>query len=201
MNSAHFRLDRGHNVTQLRLSSEDGANRLTGACVKALTAAVHELANEALPLIICGNGHFFSVGADLSEIAALSGAGAYAFSRMGQELMAAIEDFPAPVYAAVEGHCMGGGLDVALACRRRIASPRAVFGHRGAALGLMTGWGGTQRLSRIVGKAKALELFVAAEKVSGPEALKIGLVDVIAEEPVGEAMRRVRESQILDFRL
>jgi len=115
---------------------------------------------------------------------------------MGQEMMAAIEDFPAPVYAAVEGHCMGGGLDVVLACRRRIASPRAVFGHRGAALGLMTGWGGTQRLSRVVGKAKALELFVAAGKVSGAEALAIGLVDAIVEEPVAEAMRQIRGLQI-----
>jgi enoyl-CoA hydratase/carnithine racemase len=200
MNVAHFHLAHGDNVTQLRLSSEDGANRLTGACVKALTALLHELAGDAKPLILCGNGRSFSMGADLSEIAALSGAEAYAFSRMGQELMAAIEDFPAPMYAAVEGHCMGGGLDVALACHRRVCSPTAVFGHRGAALGLMTGWGGTQRLSRVVGKGKALELFVAAEKVSGPEALKIGLVDAIAEEPVGEAMRRVRESQILDLR-
>jgi len=196
MNATYFQLDRTDDVRQLRLSSEDGGNRLTRACVEALTEVVHDLAGDAKPLIICGNGRFFSVGADLREIAALGGAEACAFSRMGQEMMAAIEDFPAPVYAAVEGHCMGGGLDVVLACRRRIASPRAVFGHRGAALGLMTGWGGTQRLSRVVGKAKALELFVAAGKVSGAEALAIGLVDAIVEEPVAEAMRQIRGLQI-----
>jgi len=74
---------------------------------------------------------------------------------MGQDLMAAIERFPAPLYAAISGYCMGGALDLALACHHRIASPHAVFGHRGAALGLITGWGGTQRLPRPVGKARA----------------------------------------------
>jgi len=74
---------------------------------------------------------------------------------MGQGLMKLIEQFPAPVYAAIYGYCMGGGLDLALACHRRIASPHAVFGHRGAALGLITGWGGTQRLPRLIGKTRA----------------------------------------------
>ncbi len=98
--------------------------------------------------------------------------------------MNALASYPAPVIAAIEGHCMGGGLDLALACHRRIAAPHAVFGHRGAALGLMTGWGGTQRLPRLIGKSRALELFVAAEKVSAARALEIGLVDAIADDPV-----------------
>jgi len=83
---------------------------------------------------------------------------------------------------------MGGGLDLALACRYRIASPHAVFGHRGATLGLITGWGGTQRLPRIVGKTRALEMFLAAEKISAQKALDIGLVDAIADDPVAEAL-------------
>ena len=109
---------------------------------------------------------------------------------MGQALMQSIEQFPAPVYAAVCGYCMGGGLDLALACHRRIASPRAVFGHRGAALGLITGWGGTQRLPRLIGKARALEMFVGAEKVRAGQALEIGLVDAVVDDPVEEAVRR-----------
>jgi enoyl-CoA hydratase/carnithine racemase len=109
---------------------------------------------------------------------------------MGQALMNAIASYPAPVIAAIEGHCMGGGLDLALACHRRIATPQAVFGHRGAALGLMTGWGGTQRLPRLIGKGRALELFVAAEKVSALRALEIGLVDAIADDPVAKAVRQ-----------
>jgi enoyl-CoA hydratase/carnithine racemase len=109
---------------------------------------------------------------------------------MGQTLMGAIDCFPAPVYAAVSRYCMGGGLDLALACHHRIASPHAVFGHRGAALGLITGWGGTQRLPRLVGKGRALEMFVAAEKIMAAAALRIGLVDAIANDPVAESIRR-----------
>jgi enoyl-CoA hydratase/carnithine racemase len=102
--------------------------------------------------------------------------------------MQALEDYPGPAIAAIEGHCMGGGLDLALACHRRIAAPSAVFGHRGAALGLVTGWGGTQRLPRLIGRGKTLELFVAAEKVTAPLALEIGLIDTIADHPLAEAL-------------
>jgi enoyl-CoA hydratase/carnithine racemase len=87
---------------------------------------------------------------------------------------------------------MGGGFELALACHRRIASPHAVFGHRGAALGLITGWGGTQRLPRIVGKGMALEIFVAAEKINAQRALAIGLVDAVVDDPVAEALRRIK---------
>ncbi len=174
----------------LRLISSDNTNRLTRDCVIALTEEIGELARDARPLIITGNRQFFSVGADLNEIAALTGPEAYEFSQLGQALMNAIAGFPAPVIAAVEGHCMGGGFDLALACHRRIAAPNAVFGHRGAALGLITGWGGTQRLPRLIGKAKALELLVAAEKVSAQHALAMGLVDLIAEDAVEEARQR-----------
>ena len=127
----------------------------------------------------------------MSEITGLNGRSAYEFARVGQALMFEIATFPASAFAAISGYCMGGGLDLALACHRRIASPHAVFGHRGAALGLITGWGGTQRLPRLVGKEHALEMFVAAEKVTAVHAFKIGLVDAIAEDPVAEALRRI----------
>jgi len=176
----------------LRLTSLDGTNRLTRACVLALIAAIEDkLRKQARPLIIAGNRHFFSVGADLNEIAALTGPEAYEFSAMGQALMNAIASYPAPVVAAIEGHCMGGGLDLALACHRRIAAPHAIFGHRGAALGLMTGWGGTQRLPRLIGKGRALELFIAAEKVSAVRAHEIGMVDAVANDPIAEALHQL----------
>ena len=143
------------------------------------------------PLIITGNKRFFSAGADLNEIAALSAAEAFEFARMGQWLMNTISGFPAPACAAISGYCMGGGLDLALACRYRIAAPSAVFGHRGAALGLITGWGGTQRLPRLIGKARALQLFCTAEKLDASTALRIGLIDAIAEDPVAAALARV----------
>ena len=179
-------------VSVLHLSSDDGTNRLTRACLLALTDVFREVALRQ-PLVIAGNNRFFSAGAELREIASLDGPSAYEFARMGQDLMAAIERFPGPVYAAISGYCMGGGLDLALACHQRIASPHAVFGHRGAALGLITGWGGTQRLPRLIGKARALEMFVAAEKISAPRALRIGLIDALADDPVAEAVRRASQ--------
>ncbi len=189
---SQFQIESNGPARILRLTSPDGTNRLTRACVLALTAAVAELRELIRPLIFTGNRHFYSVGADLNEIAALTGPEAYAFSAMGQALMNSIASYPAPVIAAIEGHCMGGGLDLALACHCRIAAPHAVFGHRGAALGLITGWGGTQRLPRLVGKGRALELFIAAEKLSAARALEIGLVDAIATDPVAEALRRLQ---------
>ncbi len=195
MSSTFYQIESDGPARILRLTSPDSTNRLTRACVLALTVAIGELRNELKkqphPLIIAGNRPFFSVGADLHEIAALTGPEAYEFSAMGRALMNAIARYPAPVIAAIEGHCMGGGFDLALACHRRIAAPHAVFGHRGAALGLMTGWGGTQRLPRLIGKGRALELFIAAEKLSAARALEIGLVDAIASDPVAEALHRL----------
>src|SRR5262245_50386594 len=134
-----FQLDRVANIRVLRLSSTDGTNRLTRACVLALTDAIQNLSAENQPLIITGNPHFFSAGADLSEIAALNASQAHDFSKTGQHLMNLVEKFPASVFAVIAGYCMGGGLDLALACHHRIAASNAIFGHRGAALGLVTG--------------------------------------------------------------
>ena len=189
--SEFFHIENYENVDLLRLVSADGTNRLTRACVLDLTDALRERSRLERPLVITGNESFFSAGADLGEIAQLSAADAYQFSKMGQKLMEVIAQFPAPVYAAVNGYCMGGGFDLALACDRHIASANAVFGHRGAALGLITGWGGTQRLPRLIGKARALELFVTAEKIDATAALRLGLVDAVVEDPVAEAVRRL----------
>lgn len=170
-------------------------NRLTRDKLIALTAAIHEISsNDSLvaPLVISGDTNF-SAGADLKEIASLTSPAAYAFSALGQDLMHSVSTFPMPVVAAITGHCMGGGFDLALACHRRIAAPNTVFGHRGAALGLITGWGGTQRLPRLIGKGRALELFITSEKISAARAFEIGLVDAVAAEPVAEAMRQISE--------
>lgn len=173
----------------LRLVSGDGTNRLTRARVLALTKEIASLALQPPhKLVITGHERFFSAGADLNEIAALDRADVMAFARMGQALMSAVANFPGLTIAAVEGYCMGGGLDLALACSRRIASPHAVFGHRGAALGMITGWGGTQRLPRLIGRARALQMLVAAEKVHAQRALDIGLVDRVADDPVEAAV-------------
>jgi enoyl-CoA hydratase/carnithine racemase len=182
-------------VAVLRLVSEDGTNRLSRARVEALTLGLAELAREPPSrLIITGNVHFFSAGADLHEIAQLHGSEAFRFAHTGQRLMESVASFPALTIAAVHGYCMGGGLDLALACRHRIAGPHAIFGHRGAALGLITGWGGTQRLPRLVGRACALQMFLAAEKLHATEALRCGLVDALADDPVAAALAFAQHS-------
>ena len=191
----HFQIEKTDGHCELRLTSEDETNRLTRACVLELIDAVRSLRRQPSPVIITGNAKFFSAGADLAEIQVLDASSALEFAKMGQTLMEAIAKFPAPVYAAISGYCMGGGLDLALACHRRIASPHAIFGHRGAALGLVTGWGGTQRLPRLVGNGRALAMFLAAEKIYARDAVNIGLVETVAEDPVAEALQRIRNTR------
>ena len=188
-----YEIERRTDVSILRLVSVDGTNRLTRERVLALTDCLRTLASDPRPLVLTGNLKFFSAGADLEEIAALTGPAAYEFSLMGQRLMFSIEQFPAPVCAAIHGYCMGGGLDLALACHCRYASPHAVFGHRGAALGLITGWGGTQRLPRLVGKARALEIFVTAEKIHAKQALCYGLIESVDDDPITAALQRLNK--------
>ena len=184
-----YKLERHGAAVVVHLVSDDGTNRLTRARVMALTIALEELTNDPpARLILAGNAHFFSAGADLNEIAALTGPEAFRFAHMGQRLMRAVAEFPAPSTAVIHGYCMGGGLDLALACQHRIAGPHALFGHRGAALGLITGWGGTQRLPRLVGKGRALQMFLAAEKVHARQAVEIGLADRLADDPLAAAL-------------
>lgn len=183
----------------LQLISEDGTNKLSRAVIAELFPAVDHLAAEAAQgkikaLIITGNERYFSVGANLNEIAQLSAAAALDSARRGQGLMNAIDSFPVPVIAAIQGYCMGGAMDMVLACDYRLAAPNAVFGHRGAALGIMTGWGGTQRLPRLIGRARALEIFLPAQTVSVSRALEIGLVNAVADDPVQEALEVVKKN-------
>jgi len=191
--SDYFLLDRDRDCAVLQLVSSDGTNKLGMARIRALHGAIQELAAEAESgglkrLVVAGNDKFFSAGADLNELSQLTAAQAFEFSRQGQALMLAIDQFPVPVIAAIRGYCMGGGMDLALACDYRIAAPNAVFGHRGASLGVMTGWGGTQRLPRLIGKARAMQMFLLAEMVNADEAMRIGLVDKIDAEPVTRAL-------------
>jgi enoyl-CoA hydratase/carnithine racemase len=102
--------------------------------------------------------------------------------------MQKIVDAPQLTIAAVNGYCMGGGLDLALACDLRCAAPAAVFAHPGARLGIITGWGGTQRLPQLIGSARAFEMFLTARLVSGAEALEMGLVNRLGENALDCAL-------------
>lgn len=162
-------------------------NTLAGEIRRLATAP------ELVGAVITGSERAFAVGADIAELAEVQAGGGFEFSRRGQEAMDLIARSRKPVVAAIRGFCMGGGLDLALACRQRIASPDAMFAHPGGALGIITGWGGTQRLPRLIGRGRALELFVTGTKIGAHEAHAWGLISHVAptDKLLGEALRRV----------
>ena len=148
-------------------------------------------------LIFTGVENTFLSGADISELARLDSVGARQFSVLGQKLFQRLGDARVLTIAAINGYCMGGGLDFALACDIRVASSTAVFAHPGARLGIITGWGGTQRLSRLIGKPRAIEFFVTARRLSSYEAKDIGLVTGVFDHVIDEAMALATKSQLL----
>jgi enoyl-CoA hydratase/carnithine racemase len=129
-------------------------------------------------IIFTGTDDVFASGADIRELTTLNPASAREFSTI----------------AAINGYCMGGALDLALACDIRLASANAIFAHPGARLGIITGWGGTQRLPRIIGKARALEFFATARRVTSKEALEIGLIGGMCDPVLVCALKTVRET-------
>lgn len=147
------------------------------------------MTSEIKKIIFTGTNGVFASGADLREIAALSSDAAREFALTGQRLMNKISAIEKLTIAAVNGFCFGGALDLALSCDKRIAVPDAQFSHPGVNLGIITGWSGTQRLPRLIGEARALEMFMTAKKVSAKEALKIGLIDLISEDSINEALK------------
>jgi len=168
-------------------------NPLSIQILESLNFIFEELENstEIEKIIFTGKDDVFASGADLREIASVSIATVKEFALHGQNLMQRIENSKNETIAAINGFCFGGALDLAISCKKRIASPNAVFSHPGANLGIMTGWGGTQRLPRLIGEAKALELFFMAKRVEANEALKIGLIDKISENPLDEILGEI----------
>jgi enoyl-CoA hydratase len=144
--------------------------------------------NDVDAVIFTGTGDVFASGANIRELAQLDAAGALQFSKLGQDLFQSIADAKQVTIAAINGYCMGGGLDLALACDIRVASMTAIFSHPGARLGIITGWGGTQRLPRTIQKGAALELLLTGRHLTAAEALQVGLVTTVSDEPLNTAM-------------
>lgn len=144
-------------------------------------------------VILTGAGEkAFAAGADISEIGALDAVAARRFSQRGNDLFLALERFPVPVIAAINGFALGGGMELALACALRLASENAYLGQPEVKLGLIPGYGGTQRLARLIGPGPALEMILAGEPITAAEAHRLGLVNraVPAAEllPAAEAL-------------
>jgi enoyl-CoA hydratase len=174
-----FVIEARDRVAIVRFNRPAARNSLSSTTLDELDAAIAALSarsSSCAAIIFTGTDDIFASGADIRELRALTPPAALTFARRGQALMQRIAAAPQLTIAAVNGYCMGGGLDLALACDLRCAAPAAVFAHPGARLGIITGWGGTQRLPRLVGPARALEIFLTARRVPAEEAYEIGLV-------------------------
>lgn len=167
----------------VRINRPAERNSLSVATLEELDSIVSALTarRDVSAIIFTGTGDVFASGADLRELSVLTPAIAREFAIRGQRLFQKIADATQLTIAAINGYCMGGGLDLALCCDLRCASPGAVFSHPGARRGIITGWGGTQRLPRLIGMARALEIFTTARRVDCLEAYEIGLVNKIGE--------------------
>jgi enoyl-CoA hydratase/carnithine racemase len=184
-----------HNsVAVLAFPSSDGYPLLTMAVLAELGDLLNEVGLSSLfrGVVIAANSRSFATGASLEEVASVEGVSARDFAQAGQILFNHVANFPLPVVAAIRGYCLGGGLDLALACHSRVATYDSSFGHPGASLGLLTGWGGTQRLTRLIGRMAATQLLLTSERIPASQALTLGLVDELAPSPdlVEAAARR-----------
>ncbi len=185
------------------------ANALDSNTLKDLSAAVDDLLanDEAKAIVITGAGQMaFVAGADIGEFAkALQSGNADEMRAMlerGHATFLKIENSPKPVIAAINGVCLGGGLELALACHIRIAGDRARLGFSEINLGLMPGWGGTQRLPRVVGRGKALEIMLTGDMITAQDAKAAGLVQQVVptadvvRQAVGLAKKIVAKSKL-----
>ena len=177
-------------IAVIRINRPAQRNPLSSATLDELEQAFARLTqNDRIRAIIfTGTGDVFASGADIRELRALTPEAAREFAERGQRLFNLVADARPLTVAAVNGYCMGGGLDLAHACRVRVASARAVFAHPGARLGIITGWGGTQRLPALVGTARAVEMFATARRLTADEAFEVGLVSHVHTDALACAL-------------
>jgi len=174
-----LRVNRNEGVAWVILDRPDKLNALNAALLSALDAALQELETDPAirVLLLRGSGDkAFAAGGDIAEFQTLDQGQALARARRGQTLMDRIERFPKPVIAVVNGWALGGGCELAMACHIRIAGASARFGLPEAGLGLIPGYGGTQRLPRLVGRGLALDMLLSGEPIPADRALQAGLV-------------------------
>src|SRR5215212_8935320 len=170
-------------------------NALSSSVFGELDDALNEIEGnpDARALVITGTGAAFVAGADIREFTQLQdGAAAAARIQENLKVINRVDALPIPVIAAVNGYCLGGGEELALACDLRIASANARFGQPEVDLGIMPGWGGTQRLLRLIGPARTLEICLTGAQIPAQEALRMGLVNKVV--PEGMVVREAKNT-------
>jgi len=181
-------------IALLTLNQPEVLNALNQSTMEELEEVFRKrLAQDDVgAVIVTGAGDkAFAAGADIKELAALDPLEARAVSRQGHRILEVIEGFSRPVIAAINGFCLGGGCELALACHIRIAAESAQIGLPEVKLGLIPGYGGTQRLPRLVGKGRAMEMILSGESIGAQEAQRIGLVNGVV--PLKDLISRCRE--------
>jgi enoyl-CoA hydratase len=171
-------------IVVITISREEKLNALDTDTLEELKTAIQSVYDDknAKGVIITGAGEkAFVSGADIEELAGLNELQGRKFSENGQEILALIENSHKPVIAAVDGYALGGGCELAMACHIRVATARSFFGQPEVTLGLIPGYGGTQRLTQLVGKGRALEMMMTADIIPANVALQIGLVNHVVE--------------------
>jgi enoyl-CoA hydratase len=184
-------------IATITLNRPDALNSLSSSVLGELDDVVGTVESDAgvHGVIVTGAGRAFVAGADIQENSGRDAQTGLAFSRRGQGVFSRIERLEKPVVAAVNGFALGGGCELAMACHMRIASSRAKFGQPEVKLGILPGFGGTQRLPRLVGRGVATQLILSGDIIRADEALRIGLVNEIAEpDEVLPRSRAVLES-------
>lgn len=177
-------------IATLTINRPKKLNALNNQVLDELDSALDsiEADSSVTAVLLQGAGEkAFVAGADIGELANLDGEAGRAASEKGQRIFNRIEQSGKPVIAVIDGYALGGGAELAMAAHIRIASPAAVVGLPEVSLGLIPGYGGTQRLSSLVGKAKAFEMILTGKPVKADEALRIGLVNRVSEDAADEA--------------
>lgn len=176
-------LQKEEKVAVITISRPKALNALNTETLKELDLAIDEIANDdqIYAVIITGEGKAFVAGADISEMKDLDVMGGRKFGNLGNKVFRKLETLEKPIIAAVNGFALGGGCELSMACDIRIASSKAKFGQPESGLGITPGFGGTQRLARLVGEGMAKQLLFTAEIINAEEALRIGLVNKVVE--------------------
>ena len=185
--------DLAQGIFTITINRPDKLNALNAAVFTDIDTAITEVQNDPAvkSVIITGAGQkAFVAGADITEFGGLDKAAAIALAQRGQDIFLKIEQSKKPVIAAVNGFALGGGCELAMACHFRIASENAKFGQPEVNLGLIPGYGGTQRLTQLIGKGRAIELLISGNMIDATTALQYGLVNYVV--PVDELIVKAK---------
>lgn len=187
---------KNNGILELTINRPDKLNALNDEVLESFSEAFTTAKSnpEVKAVLITGSGKAFCAGADINRLLEADGLSGYDFAKQGQNVFAQLENLGKPSIAAVNGYAFGGGCELAISASMRVASEKAVFGQPEVKLGVIPGYGGTQRLSRLIGKGRALDLCLTGRSIDAQQALAFGLVSQVVN---GDTLTEVAETILL----